>query len=139
MPSPSSEMALRATRLLMRLAPIPCDCPSTSTNDKPPCGRSTISKVSPLSCTDHLLTLATPTCTSIDMSVISFLIQRIRQKLHSAGYRVYPAGDLGFDELHECLPDRRPAQAELLGYLCAIEQRTRRNHAVIRIEVIVEQ
>src|SRR5262245_17761781 len=111
MPSPSNEIALRATRLLMHLAPTPCDCPSTSTNDKPPCGRSTISMVSPLSCTDHLLTLATPTCTSRDMSVIRFLPKRIRQKFLSTGNRVYQSGDLGFEQLCESLPDCGPAQA----------------------------
>ena len=57
-PSASRAIALRATRLLMSLALCPLRWPSATTILIPPCGRSTISTVSPLSREAYLLTLA---------------------------------------------------------------------------------
>src|SRR5512143_2130804 len=61
MPSASSVTALRATMLLIALALLPERCPSTTTNDRPPPGRSIISIVSPLSGVAYLRVLATAT------------------------------------------------------------------------------
>jgi len=57
-------MALRATTFEMALAGLPDCCPSESTKEIPPPGRSIISSVSPLSEVAYLPTLATATAAS---------------------------------------------------------------------------
>jgi len=58
-PSASRPITLRTTIIETAFAPRPLVCPSASTTDRPPFGRSTTSSVSPLSETAYLLILAT--------------------------------------------------------------------------------
>src|SRR5258706_330073 len=64
-PSASRLMTLRTTIMETAFAPRPDVCPSANTTESPPEGRSTTSRVSPLSETAYLLTFATAICTSI--------------------------------------------------------------------------